>query len=122
MAYHGASSWKSCEHITEMFGMVLARRSGFGNGESCRVFGNFSRTNIPRDIMVSCIEVQCDYETKENETSGSFLRGEKKDTIIPLMKSIFIPRCSANLPALDSLQPLATLASALPFPLDDTTS
>jgi hypothetical protein len=38
----------------------------------------FSRTDIPGDIMVSCIEVQCDYETKENETSGSFRRGEKR--------------------------------------------
>jgi hypothetical protein len=83
--------------------MVLARRSGFGNTKVLGYLDIFSRTYIPRDIMVSCIEVQCDYETKENETSGSFRRGEKKDTIIPLMKSIFIPRCSAILPpALDS--------------------
>jgi hypothetical protein len=45
-----------------------------------------SRTDIPRDIMVSCIEVQCGYETKENETSGSFRWREKKDTIIPFNK------------------------------------
>lgn len=61
-----------------MLGMVLARRSGLGNCESFLGIWIFSRTDIPRGIMVSCIEVQCGYETKENETVW-FISLERKE-------------------------------------------